>query len=92
MFVKVFLLLSVSFYKQSEHGKKYKDDKEEYLRRKIFEENLKEINNHNAAYERGEVTFRKGANMFADMTKDEVIGQYTGLVIPNNLRKGVRKL
>lgn len=52
------------------------------MRKKVFEKNLNEINNHNAAFDRGEVTFRKEANKFADLTAEEVISKYTGLVMP----------
>ncbi|XP_072400289.1 cathepsin L-like proteinase [Diabrotica undecimpunctata] len=44
---------------------------EDKLRFQIFQNNLREIENHNARYERGEVQWFKGVTPFADWTEEE---------------------
>uniref|UniRef100_A0A336KN08 CSON013185 protein n=1 Tax=Culicoides sonorensis TaxID=179676 RepID=A0A336KN08_CULSO len=72
---------------KSEHGKKYKNDSEENLRKKVFERNFKEVEDHNAKFERGEVTYRKSLNKFADLTNEDVISKFTGIKMPDQLDK-----
>lgn len=45
--------------------------REEHLRYEIFQNNLKEIEEHNAKYEKGEITWYKAITKFADMTQEE---------------------
>uniref|UniRef100_A0A6P7GQB0 Cathepsin L-like proteinase n=1 Tax=Diabrotica virgifera virgifera TaxID=50390 RepID=A0A6P7GQB0_DIAVI len=58
----------VSF--KAKHSKQYKllEDK---LRFQIFQDNLREIEEHNARYAKGEVGWFKGVTKFADWTKEE---------------------
>jgi cathepsin L len=46
---------------------------EEIHRQAIFNENLVKIEEHNAKYARGEVTYTKAMNRFGDMTKEEFL-------------------
>lgn len=55
---------------KSQHGKTYNDD-EDAKRFEIFKDNLKMIAEHNAKYEKGEVTYTMGINQFADMLPEE---------------------
>merc|ERR1711970_1646764 len=55
------------------HGKVYQGDEEVY-RKSIFEENLKNIREHNQLYLSGLKTYSKSANKFADMRLHEIIG------------------
>ncbi|KAG7153918.1 Digestive cysteine proteinase 2-like 2 [Homarus americanus] len=57
---------------KTEFGKQYKDTEEVNQRRRIFEDNLKYIEDHNNKYERGEVTFTMKINKFSDMTPEEM--------------------
>ncbi|XP_072399503.1 cathepsin L-like proteinase [Diabrotica undecimpunctata] len=58
----------VSF--KEKHSKEYKLPKDK-LRFQIFQENLREIEEHNAKYTKGEVGWFKGVTPFADWTKEE---------------------
>jgi len=55
------------------HGKVYQGDEEVY-RKSIFEENLKNIKEHNQMYLSGLKTYSKSANQFADMHLHEILG------------------
>ncbi|VEN50184.1 unnamed protein product [Callosobruchus maculatus] len=54
-----------------EHGKTYKTLSEEQKRFSIFKSNLRDIEEHNERYERGEVSYMMKINQFGDMTKEE---------------------
>lgn len=54
-----------------EHGKTYKNQAEETLRFNIFKNNVRAIEEHNALYEQGHTSYKKGINKFTDMTKEE---------------------
>ena len=58
---------------KKEHGKTYKDSNEEEDRKKIFEENMKEIALHNERYAKGEETYEQGINQFGDLTNSEFV-------------------
>ncbi|XP_050517450.1 cathepsin L-like proteinase isoform X2 [Diabrotica virgifera virgifera] len=58
----------VSF--KAKHSKQYKIT-EDKLRFQIFQDNLREIEEHNARYAKGEVGWYKGVTPFADWTKEE---------------------
>lgn len=60
------------------HGKYYTNSTEEQKRRKIFDQKLKEIAEHNKQYEAGNVTYEKGTNEFSDMTHDEFRRKMSG--------------
>lgn len=71
---------SEDFAKFKESFKKiYKDDIEEHNRCKVFTANLAEIEEHNAKFDRNEVTFKKGINKFSDLTSEEFTRLHTGL-------------
>lgn len=56
---------------QTTHGKTYSNQVEETTRFAIFQDNLEEVEAHNARYEQGLVTYKKTINQFSDMTEDE---------------------
>lgn len=51
--------------------KKTFSDSEEFMRRLIWEENLRFVQQHNLEYDRGLHTYSVGMNQYADMTPDE---------------------
>ncbi|XP_040612164.1 protein CTLA-2-beta [Mesocricetus auratus] len=50
--------------------KTYSQDEEGY-RRALWEANKKKIDEHNAEYEQGKVSYSMGLNQFSDMTNEE---------------------
>lgn len=58
-----------SFQKTFE--KSYEGLREAKNRFVIFSKNIHDIEEHNKLYEQGKVTYKKGINQFADLTKDE---------------------
>ncbi|KAF7268185.1 hypothetical protein GWI33_018647 [Rhynchophorus ferrugineus] len=54
-----------------DHSKLYQNETEEAKRFKIFQDNLKEIEEHNRLFENGKVTYSLGINKFSDMTQEE---------------------
>lgn len=56
---------------QTANGKTYSNQVEETTRFAIFQDNLVEIEEHNALYDQGLVTYKKSINQFSDMTEDE---------------------
>ena len=56
---------------KQDNSKIYKNAIEENLRKQIFANNLKLINNHNTDFNNGESTFTLDINKFADWTIDE---------------------
>lgn len=62
-------------YFQDKYGKIYESADEEEFRYNIFKLNLGIIEEHNAAYDRGDSTFYLGITNFADLTKEEFIRQ-----------------
>ncbi|WP_316572628.1 C1 family peptidase, partial [Klebsiella pneumoniae] len=61
------------------HGKAYSNAKEELYRKTVFENHLKNIEAHNARFQKGEVTFNLAMNKFGDLTTEEFVAQMTGL-------------
>lgn len=59
------------------------NDEAEFFKEKIFENNVKIINAHNANKSR---TFNMGLNAFTDVDEDQFITQYATLVIPDDLK------
>jgi len=53
------------------HKKGYQNKLEEQLRFQVFQDNLKRIEEHNAKYNNGEVSYYLAVNQFADMTAEE---------------------
>ena len=54
---------------KAQHNKVYQHEKEETMRRLIWEKNLALINEHNVKADGGEHTFWLGMNKFGDMVK-----------------------
>ncbi|RZB40822.1 cathepsin L [Asbolus verrucosus] len=55
------------------HKKQYATPLEEAKKLKVFQDNLAAIEEHNAKYEKGEVTYKKSINQFGDLTKEEFL-------------------
>ncbi|XP_044262266.1 procathepsin L-like [Tribolium madens] len=55
------------------HKKQYSSPIEEVKRQAIFQDNLAKIEEHNAKYAKGEVTYTKAINQFGDLTKEEFL-------------------
>ncbi|XP_072399502.1 cathepsin L-like proteinase [Diabrotica undecimpunctata] len=77
----VIITAEVTDYQQwmsfkARHSKQYKIT-EDKLRFQIFQDNLREIEEHNARYTKGEVGWFKGVTPFADWTKEEFQGLLT---------------
>lgn len=53
--------------------KKYGSGGESIRRFKIFKQNLKQIEEHNLKYEKGEESFSMGVNQFSDKLQDEYV-------------------
>lgn len=62
----------------SKHNKQYNALGEKDRRFEIFKDNLRYIDEHNAAADRGENSFRLGLNKFADLTNEEYRSKYLG--------------
>ncbi|XP_049519556.1 digestive cysteine proteinase 1-like isoform X2 [Dermacentor silvarum] len=58
-------------YKEKFH-KSYSSEDEDSFRFDIFCKNVKMIEEHNAKYNRGEVSYSMGLNQFSDMTMEEI--------------------
>lgn len=58
---------------KAQHGKSYKNLVEETTRFQVFQENLKQIEQHNAKYEAGLSTWKMGVTQFADQTPEEFV-------------------
>merc|ERR1712126_515518 len=61
------------------HGKNYQTREEFTTRRAIFEKNYQDIQEHNAKFEAGEVTWSRIVNEYSDLTPQEFIKMRTGL-------------
>nr|AEM76722.1 cathepsin L-like proteinase [Triatoma brasiliensis] len=71
------------------HGKNYKNQFEEMFRRKIFMNNKKRIEAHNAKYEQGEVSYKMKMNHFGDLMSHEIKALMNGFkMTPNTKREG----
>lgn len=62
-------------------GKNYSSATEEKVSRKIFLENNRSIRQHNKAYVRGEVTYKKALNQFSDCREEDIIRQLATLKV-----------
>lgn len=58
---------------KTQYAKSYSGSKEEHLRKQIFYETLKKIENHNYLFEVGLSSYQMGINQFADMESSEVM-------------------
>ncbi|VDI09866.1 Hypothetical predicted protein [Mytilus galloprovincialis] len=73
-------------YKKS-YNKIYQDKIEEMQRRVIWEDNVRVIEHHNMAADRGEHTYWLGINHFADMSEKEVSQKMKGYKISHDVIK-----
>merc|ERR1719424_1781353 len=64
------------------HGKSYVSPNEHEKRAAIYADNVDYMNQHNAKYAAGEVTFYLGVNEFSDLSHDEFKALYVGPKIP----------
>lgn len=62
---------------QQKYNKNY--GQEDQYRAKIWLKNLKKANEHNAKYEKGEVTWKMAINEFSDKTEDEFKQTHHGI-------------
>ncbi|KAJ8943318.1 hypothetical protein NQ318_004759 [Aromia moschata] len=53
------------------HGREYRNLREEQVRFSIFQQKLRKIETHNARYDKGEETYYLGINQFSDLTQEE---------------------
>lgn len=51
---------------------------------RVFLKNKREIDEHNAQYDRGLTTFKMGLNKFSDLTNDEFNAQMNGELPPSS--------
>ncbi|KAK9872869.1 hypothetical protein WA026_019656 [Henosepilachna vigintioctopunctata] len=61
---------------QVKYGKTYRSPLEARKRLAIFNDNLEEIRAHNALFDEGKTTYRKGINKLADLTHEEIKQHY----------------
>ncbi|KAI3414797.1 uncharacterized protein J3R85_015835 [Psidium guajava] len=68
----------------SRHGHDYKDVAEKAKRLKIFQENLRLIEEFNGAANR---TYKLGLNKYSDLTNEEFVAAFTGYRLPPSTRR-----
>ncbi|KAM0933932.1 putative actinidain [Dioscorea sansibarensis] len=74
----------------NKHSKSYNSSSEKEERYKIFKDNLRFINEHNA----GNHSFRVGLNVFADLTNEEYRRTYLGFQLPDTqvlMQRGLKE-
>jgi len=59
------------------HGKTYLNQVEETKRFNIFTDNVRAIDEHNALYTKGLVSYKQGINQFTDLTREEFRAKLT---------------
>uniref|UniRef100_A0A1B6M4I2 Cathepsin L n=1 Tax=Graphocephala atropunctata TaxID=36148 RepID=A0A1B6M4I2_9HEMI len=69
------------------HEKEYSTEQEEQNRKLIFVNNLKFVREHNAKFEKGEVTFDVEINKFADLTTQEFAKMMNGFSVPEGYER-----
>lgn len=65
------------FVKQKEHERNYTPE-EDKTRFAIFSKTVAEVNAHNEKFDKGEVSYSQGVNLFSDLT-DEERSKYHGV-------------
>jgi cathepsin L len=63
-----------------QYGKKYKPEEDKY-HMKVFMENKYKIIKHNAAYEKGQHSFKLGMNQYGDMVNENPLLVFLSNVI-----------
>ncbi|XP_071526132.1 LOW QUALITY PROTEIN: digestive cysteine proteinase 2-like [Panulirus ornatus] len=66
---------------KAQYGRYYESAEEERYRLSVFEQNQQFIDDHNAKYENGDVTFTLKMNQFGDMTTDEINAAMNGYIM-----------
>ncbi|XP_050503752.1 crustapain-like [Diabrotica virgifera virgifera] len=59
-------------------NKSYPSVEEEMKRFKIFQDNLRSIEEHNRKFKRREVTYSITVNRYSDLTQEEILANITG--------------
>ncbi|KAJ8975094.1 hypothetical protein NQ317_002018 [Molorchus minor] len=54
------------------HGRQYRNIREEETRFNFFKQNVQRIEEHNAKYEKGETSYYRGINRFSDKSREEI--------------------
>ena len=68
--IYIFILFEANmFILQEKYGKKYEPEEEKF-RMKVFMENKYKILQHNAAFEKGQHSFKLGMNQYGDMVNE----------------------
>lgn len=62
-------------------GKKYASSTEEQEHCRVFLENAREVRQHNRAFAKGRVTYKKALNLFSDQCDKDIIKKLSGLMI-----------
>jgi hypothetical protein len=74
----IFSICQFKFFLQSDYGKSYGSLNEEQLRKYIFLDNQKFVEQHNQQFKGGLIEFNLEVNRFGDMLHSEFIRLYTG--------------
>lgn len=72
---------------RTQYNKKYATDEEAFLRRLIWEDNLKYVQSHNLEADRGVHTYWLGMNEYADMSNEEFSAQMNGYQQSNSVSR-----
>ncbi|CAL4124926.1 unnamed protein product, partial [Meganyctiphanes norvegica] len=64
----------------SKYNKTYENEAEAKKRIAIYQDNVKEMEDHNKLYETGKSSYQMGVNEYSDLTYDEVISNLTGII------------
>merc|ERR1719312_1059891 len=88
-------IIEIGTFEQFEvfYNKTYESEFEREKAKRTFQDNHKEIKEHNKLYEDGTEQFKKQHSQFSDISYDELIKKFTGLKLPNEAeqRKALRR-
>jgi len=73
---------------KAKHNKSYSAE-HEHLRRAIFNKNLRRIHLHNLKFKAGRVSYKLGANKFADLSPEEFDAHHKGLKAAGRIASGL---
>lgn len=76
------LLIVLSACFQMKHSKSYTNFLEDSRRMNTYFGNSRRINEHNALYDAGNVTYRMSLNEYSDLSHDEFVSQMNGAKRP----------
>ncbi|KAJ8943316.1 hypothetical protein NQ318_004757 [Aromia moschata] len=63
-------------YPTQNHGKQYRNLREEQTRYSIFQENLRKVEAHNELYAKGEKTYFMGVTAYSDLSREEYLALF----------------